>query len=509
MIDNRSKQRRLGVVLGYINFLVKMGTQLIYVPIMLSILGQNEYGVYQLVASVISYLSLLNFGFGGSYLRFYAQCNGDSDKEKKLNGTFLTVFTVFAVFVLILGLLISVNAQVILGNKLTSDELALSKVLLIILTINMALTFPISVFSSIISSQEAFIFQKVVELLKNAVNPFLTIIILLLGKGSVGLVCVTTFLTILAGVVNVWYAIAKIGAKFSFRKLDFNLIRNISAFSFFIFLNSIIDQINWNVDKFLLGRLIGSAAIAIYSVEAQINSIYTQASDMTASVMATQVNLIVANNNDPMEKLNVLFVKVGRVQAYIVLAIVSGFFVLGKDFIALWAGKNYGEAYYITLFLIAPEAIPLMQSLGVDIQRALNKHQVRSIIYAGLSIGNIIISIPLIYKFGAAGAAFGTAISLLIGNGLIMNMVYEKYIGLNIVFFWKQIFPIIIVSLIPVLGGFIINHFFLRVSWSMLLLKGIIFIIMYFVSEYIIAMNNEERNMVTNVFRSRMKRDKI
>lgn len=373
----------------------------------------------------------------------------------------------------------------------------------------MALTFPISVFSSIISSQEAFIFQKVVELLKNAINPFLTIIILLLGKGSVGLVCVTTFLTILAGVVNVWYAIGKIGAKFSFKKLDFNLIRNISAFSFFIFLNSIIDQINWNVDKFLLGRLIGSAAIAIYSVGAQINSIYTQASDMTASVMATQVNLIVANNNDPMEKLNVLFVKVGRVQAYIVLAIVSGFLVLGKDFIALWAGKNYGEAYYITLFLIIPEAIPLMQSLGVDIQRALNKHQVRSIIYAGLSIGNIIISIPLIYKFGAAGAAFGTAISLLIGNGLIMNMVYEKYIGLNIVFFWKQIFPIIIVSLIPILGGFMINHFFLGVSWYMLLLKGIIFIIMYFVSEYIIAMNNEERNMVTNVFRSRMKRDKI
>lgn len=509
MIDNRSKQRKVGVVLGYINFLVKMGTQLIYVPIMLSILGQNEYGVYQLVASIISYLSLLNFGFGGSYLRFYAQCNGDTDKEKKLNGTFLTVFTVFAVFVLVVGLLISANAQVILGNKLTSDELALSKVLLVILTINMALTFPISVFSSIISSQEAFIFQKVVELLKNAVNPFLTIIILLLGKGSVGLVCVTTFITILAGIVNVWYVIAKIGAKFSFEKLDFNLIKNISAFSFFIFLNSIIDQINWNVDKFLLGRLIGSAAIAIYSVGAQINSIYTQASDMTASVMATQVNLIVANNKTPLEKLNALFIKVGRIQAYIVLAIVAGFLVLGNDFITLWAGKNYGEAYYITLFLIVPAAIPLMQSLGVDIQRALNKHQVRSIIYAGLSIGNIIISIPLIYKFGASGAAFGTAISLLLGNGLIMNIVYKKYIGLNIVLFWKQVFPIIIVSLIPILCGLIINYFFVRVSWYMLILKGLIFIIIYLVSEYLIAMNKEERNIVTNVFCTRMKKNKI
>ena len=509
MIDNRSKQRKFGVVLSYMNFLVKMVTQLICVPIMLSILGQNEYGVYQLVASVISYLSLLNFGFGGSYLRFYAQCNGDTDKEKKLNGTFLTVFTGFAMLVLILGLFISANTQLILGNKLTSDELALSKVLMVILTINMALTFPISVFSSIISSREAFIFQKIIELLKNAINPFLAIMILLLGKGSVGLVCVTTLLTVLSGIVNIWYVIAKIGAKFSFEKLDFNLIRNIGAFSFFIFLNSIIDQVNWNVDKFLLGRMIGSAAIAVYSVGAQINSIYTQVSDMTASVMATQVNLIVANSNDPLKKLNVLFARVGRIQAYIVLAIVSGFIVMGKDFIILWTGKNYEEAYYITLFLIVPAAIPLMQSLGVDIQRALNKHQIRSIIYAVLAVGNIIISVPLIYKFGASGAASGTAISLLIGNGLIMNIVYEKYVGLNVILFWKKVFPIVVVSLISIAGGFIINHLLVEVSWHTLILKGLIFIIIFFVSEYLIAMNKEERNIVTNVFRLRMKKDKL
>ena len=77
MIDNKMKQRKFGVVLGYANFVVKMVTQLVYVPIMLKMLGQSEYGVYQLVASIIAYLSLLNFGFGGSYLRFYSQCKGD------------------------------------------------------------------------------------------------------------------------------------------------------------------------------------------------------------------------------------------------------------------------------------------------------------------------------------------------------------------------------------------------------------------------------------------------
>lgn len=508
MINNKNKQRKLGVVLGYVNFAVKMATQLLYVPIMLKILGQSEYGVYQLVASIIAYLSLLNFGFGGAYLRFYAKCKNDSEEEAKLNGTFLSIFSVFAVLVLIIGIMISINAQAILGTKLTADEIALSKVLLFILAINMALTFPISVFSSIVSSREAFVFQKVVELLRNIASPFFMILILLMGKGSIGLVCVTTVLTIVTGIINVWYVKEKIQAKFLFKGFDTRLIKEIGAFSFFIFLNSIIDQINWNVDKYLLGRMVGAVAIAVYSVGAQINTIYTQVSDMTASVMATKVNLIVAEEKNPLIKLNVLFRKVGRVQAYVILAIIAGFFVLGRDFIILWAGADYQEAYYITLLLIVPAAIPLMQSLGVDIQRALNKHQIRSIVYTGLSIANILISIPLIYIMGASGAALGTAISLLIGNGLVMNIIYVKYIGLNIGAFWKDILPIITTSLIPIVVGVIINRFFINITWMNFIIKSLIFVIIYLIAEYCIAMNQEEKMMITGFVHLKIKKGK-
>lgn len=499
MISDKSKQRKFGVALGYINFVVKMVTQLLYVPIMLKILGQNEYGVYQLVASIIAYLSLLNFGFGGSYLRFYAQCKGNKKKEEELNGTFLSVFIIFAIIAFIIGIVMVVNAKQILGNKLTANEIELSKILLFILAFNMALTFPISVFSSIISSREAFIFQKLVELLKNIANPFLMILVLLLGKGSIGLVCVTTVFTIVAGIVNIWYAIVKIGARFTFRCSNIGLIKEIGVFSFFIFLNSIIDQINWNVDKYLLGRIVGSAAIAIYSVGAQINTIYIQVSDMTASVMATKVNLIVASEDKPLKKINDLFVKVGRFQAYIILAIVTGFFVLGKDFIILWAGKDYREAYYITLLLIVPAAIPLMQSLGVDIQRAFNKHQIRSIVYAGLAIANVFISIPLIYKIGAEGAALGTAVSLLVGNGIIMNFIYKKYIGLDVYMFWKKVIPIIVAAIIPVFVMMIVNRYIVYISWMNFIIKGIIFLIIYLALEFFIAMNYEEKSMITNV----------
>ena len=506
MILDKSRQRGLGIILGYINFFVNMATQLIYVPIMLGILGQNEYGVYQLVASIISYLSLLNFGFGGSYLRFYAKCKGDSKKEKQLNGTFLLIFLFFALLAFLIGCLISVNAEKILGNKLKTNEISLSKILLFILAINMALTFPISVFSSIISSREAFVFQKLVELVKSIANPFLTIIILFMGKGSIGMVCITTMITIIAGGVDIWYVKRIIGARFSFEKIDTKLIREIAFFFFFIFLNSIIDQINWNVDKYLLGRIVGSVAIAIYSVGSQINAIYIQVSDMTASVMATKVNLIVARDSNPIEKLNELFIRVGRLQAYIILAIVTGFLVLGKDFIILWVGNSYKEAYYITLFLIVPAAIPLMQSLGVDIQRALNKHQIRSVVYALLSITNIIISIPLIYKMGASGAALGTAISLIIGNGITMNIIYAKYIGLDVLKFWRNVLPIIFTAIIPVLIGIGINHILPKVSLVKFIIKSLIFLVAYLISEYIIAVNNEEKLMFNRIYISKIKR---
>ena len=87
-------QRKTGVVLSYAGELVKILVSLIYTPIMLRLLGQSEYGLYQLVYSVVSYLSLLSLGFGSSYLRFYSRYKAQKDEDgvAKLNGMFMLIF---------------------------------------------------------------------------------------------------------------------------------------------------------------------------------------------------------------------------------------------------------------------------------------------------------------------------------------------------------------------------------------------------------------------------------
>ena len=60
-------QRKVGVILSYAGQFTKILISIIYTPIMLRLLGQSEYGLYQLVYSVVSYLSLLSLGFSSSY----------------------------------------------------------------------------------------------------------------------------------------------------------------------------------------------------------------------------------------------------------------------------------------------------------------------------------------------------------------------------------------------------------------------------------------------------------
>ena len=132
--------------------------------------------------------------------------------------------------------------------------------------------------------------------------------------------------------------------------------------------------------------------------------------------------------------------RIGRVQWLVLGLLAGGFIVFGRYFILnIYAGKEYEGAYEAALFLVLPILIPLIQNVGIEMQRALNKHQFRSIIYLIIAISNVAISIPLAAKWGAVGAAMGTAISLLVGNGLIMNIFYHKVLRIDMKYFWSEI----------------------------------------------------------------------
>ena len=313
----KTNQLKAGVVLSYVSMILGFIIQIAYTPIMLRLLGQTEYGLYNLVASVVSYLGLLSFGFGSAYIRYYSRYKVNEDQESiaKLNGMFIVVYTIIGIIAMLVGTILVSNIRLILGNKLTASELSTAKILMIILVFNISLSFPASVFNSYVTANERYIFQKALQLIKTVVSPFITLPILLMGYKSIGMVVVTTLLNISIEIANFIFCIKKLRMQFNFGSFDLSLMKEMTIFSSYIFINMIIDQINWSVDKFILGRFSGTIAVAVYGLGAQLNQYYISISTAVSNVFIPKVNRMVAKNISNHE-LTELFTKVGRVQFY-------------------------------------------------------------------------------------------------------------------------------------------------------------------------------------------------
>lgn len=500
-----SLQKKLGVILQYSQMALSILISFIYTPVMLRILGQSEYGIYNLSNSIISYLSLLSLGFGASYIRFYSRYKKNDDKVgiKKLNGLFLLVFLIMGVIALICGIGLSENVSLFFNNTYSANDIRIAKVLMLFMSFNLALSFPTSVFTSYVTSQEKFVFQKLLNMIKTVVSPLLTLPILLLGYGSIGMIVITTVITVLVDIINIVFCVVKLGMQFDFNKPNLLLLKEIATFSFFIAINQIVDQINWATDKMVLGKICTSTAVAVYAIGSQINTYYLQFSTAISGVFVPQVNRIVVSNEDERKRngeLTELFTKVGRVQFIVLMLILLGFVFEGKFFISKWAGDGYENAYYVAVLLIAPVTIPLIQNIGIEIQRAKNMHQFRSYVYLGMAVLNIGISIVLASYWGEVGAALGTTISLLLANGLVMNIFYHKKIGIDIIYFWKNIAKFVPALVIPVIVGILLN---IKECKSLVgfVTRSMIYIIVYCISMYFLGMNDFEKQQVGKIFR--------
>jgi len=200
-----------------------------------------------------------------------------------------------------------------------------------------------------------------------------------------------------------------------------------------------------------------------------------------------------------------IFVRVGRIQFLILGLVASGLVIFGKPFILLWAGKEYGEAYYVALLLTIPSSVALIQNVGIEIQRAMNLHKYRAYVYLIMALLNFVMSIYLVQIYGAIGAAIGTAISLVIANGLIMNLYYHQKCSLNIILFWKNILRQSCGLIPPLILGCILCCFTNLYAADTLIRCILGYTMFYCICVYHISMNTYERLLIKNIIRKLLK----
>lgn len=293
--QGNNRQRKIGVALSYANIGFSILITVVYTPIMLKYLGSSEYGVYTMAASLIGYLAMLDLGLGSTLTRFSARyrAQGDTEKEAILRGTFLVIYIILGLISLACGLLLYLNLDALFGLKFTVYELSRLKVVFLILTVNLALSFPLGVFTSVVVSYERFALEKGIELLKTILTYGTMIVLLLLGGKSVSISLATAIFSLLAKLLMLWYCFSRLHIKIRLGRLDQGAVQEVIKYSFFIFLNVVIDQLYQNTDKVILGAFCGTLAVTTYHLSIQFQSLISRLSTAVSGVYLPHITTLV------------------------------------------------------------------------------------------------------------------------------------------------------------------------------------------------------------------------
>ncbi|MFI3316344.1 MAG: oligosaccharide flippase family protein [Rikenellaceae bacterium] len=491
-------QLKAGAALSYLIIIFNILIGVLYTPLLLRELGQAEYGLYSLAASVIAYLTLLDLGFGNAIVRYTAKyrAEGREQEQWELFGMFVRLYCAVGVVALGIGLALVFNTESLFGATMDGVELGRMRTILILMSLNLAFTFPLSIFGSIITAYENFVFQRVVSLVRIILNPLVMIILLLVGYKAIALVVVTTIFNLATLLINWWYCRRKLHIKISYGKMRWRPLREIFAYSFWIFLNAIMDKIYWSSGQFILGVYKGAATVAVYAVAIQLQQLYMMFSTAISGVFLPRVTAMVSNNEGT-KAISDLFTRTGRMQFSVMAFILTGFILLGRPFITLWAGEPYALAYPITLLLFVPLTVPLIQNMGITILQAQNRMRFRSIVYLIIALLSLVASIIVAPKYGAMGCAVATASALFAGQVVVMNIYYQRCVGIDIVGFWREIGKMSIVPISVLFAGYHVIKQFEIVTIASLITAAALFCIVYIPLFWLLSLNSYERGVIT------------
>lgn len=499
-----SKQIKIGIILSYITLAVSNIIPFLYTPLMLSLLGQSEYGLYKIAGSTSSFLGLMSFGIGTALTRYLIKEKVEKGQEAEENvfGLFLLIFQILSFLVIALGAVLVFNLNYFYENSLSENEFKTIQILIAMMVVVSAISLSSSPYTTVVSAHERFIFLQVMNLVTTVLAPCLNIIVLLLGYKSIGLTVTSLLMIIVTRIIYIFYVRKKMHIKPRFNDLPTDIIKEILFFSFWVFLGDIVNQLYNATDIVIIGTVPGLATTgaAVYNIGTTFSTIIVGLSIVVPGFFKPRANKMVFSGASNQE-MSDFFIKSGRFQAAIVFLFVSGFVAFGRQFINFYVGPDYKESYWVALLIMIPSCVPLVQSIGHSILEARNLHKYRSIMYLVIAVINVVFTILLVDRYGIIGAAIPTGVASLLGPGFYMNWFYWKKVKLDIPRFWKNMLPFFIINALLCVIALIVSQWIdFYVVWKMAV-GIIVYVLLYVFLLWKFVFDEDEKNIVRNTFK--------
>lgn len=491
-------QIKKGAVISYITVAFNIISGIFFTPYLIHKVGNGDYGTYTLVSTFLNYF-LVDFGLGNSVSKFLAECRAKKDK-KRAGNIIAIIFKLFLMISLIIGVVLIIIYFFIedFFTGLSRHEIIVFKNMYIISGFTSVCMMVFIPLDGILTAYEMFTEQKLTELIRKIAVILLSVVALSVSTRVELLVCVNSIVAVMIVLIKILLINGKIDLKINWKYWDTRELKSIGSFSIWLTVLMLAQRLIIPIAPTILGRYSNSEQISIFSVSTTVEGyVYTIAACLNGLFLPKLTQMTV---NKQFENINYLFLRVGKIQTCIIGAIITTFVVFGKEFIQIWVGYDFLDAYYVILLLITPSIVVYSQEVANSILMIENKIKYKAFCYLGGAAISIIVSCLLSPQLGAIGAGMGVAICLWGSHVICMNVIYSKVTKLDVknffIYCYKKIIPCI---LLLTVAGILININFFTNNLLILSGKILIFLILYLIVIWFLGAEREDRLLVSNV----------
>ncbi len=484
-----------GALLSYVLIAANAIYGLIIMPFVLGTIGESEYGVYKTIGSLTATVSVMEMGLGSTMQRFLAKYRAQKDEVGCQNFSAMCIVQSVILFcgMLLVGTVLYFTLDTTYQNTFNAAEMARAKQIFILLIMSVGFHMFENVLFGIIAGYNRFIFSNTIKLCGLVSKILLLVIVLPMVRNAATLVCISLLIEIVTIIAEYLFISRSLKHRIKLHFWDKSVFKESFIYTIQLFVQSLIIQFNGNVDNIVIGAIIGTAAVTVYSFALQIFNMYENCATAISGVVLPSITNQIHNGATPRELENTV-IKYGRVQWAVLGAAMGGFVCLGKDFFGLWLGNGFEDCYYLTLILMIPVTVPLIVNVCLAILKAKNMIMFRTISLAYSALLNVILTVVGTHFFGYWAAAFGTAMSTIIGSILSMNIYYHIKLKMNMFRIYggilHRITPCIIVAGIVT---FLLDRI-IAGNWWLFIIKVGVFVIVYGISMLLFGLTSSEKS---------------
>ncbi len=449
---------KAGVIINYASILISLSTSFFLTPFVIEKLGMEEYGLFMLSGSVISWLALSDMGLGTAVRKYVTafRARHEEKEQKEFLGQATLLFSVLALLTLIVGVVCFFYLGAFFPD-LTPEQHSTLQILYLLTLGNMIVAFPLRPLACVPGCYLKYIIPGVISLSSSLLSAGLTVLLLVCGYKAIGLSVLGVVMGVAGLIAGLVYTIGVLGVKLRFGRPNWKLYREMFQFSFWVLLSQLIDLLYWRSGTLIVARLCGVAAVPLYSMALSLASYFTTASMAITGVVSPKLMQMVAVGSDR-EELTNWMIKAGRLQLALAVVMLLELFAFGTQFLTLWVGTTMGKGVWDVwlgaIVVTVPFIIPLTQNAAISILQAMSMHKGRAIILLYSALLCVALGYLLTGLYGPPGMFMGTAISLLAGQGLWLNFYYHRRAGLNIPRFFRETYgPAILPAAFLLLAG--------------------------------------------------------